>query len=305
VDMMLEHVQGLNIDGVQCESYAQLAHMTWFRVGGATRLLVKVDHSDALAELLNFLPAHWDVYILGNGSNLLVRDGGFNGVVIKLGRGFRECVVESEFEIRAGAGCLDAQVAREAASSGIAGLEFLSTIPGTIGGASVMNAGAYGSDFYSMVRDIVTYDASRQRHCWSAHDIDHGYRFASIPYGHIVTEAVLCGHPDRIKDIQARIDDMLAARRATQPTREKTGGSTFKNPPGLKAWELIDRAGCRGLSYNGVRVSQKHCNFLINEGATRADDIEDLGTMVRERVREECGVELEWEIRRIGDRGNI
>lgn len=278
-----------------------LSRTNWFRVGGPAQYLFKPDDAEDLAAFLKVLPPDVPVTILGVGSNVIVRDGGIDGVVIRLGRGFAGIAVNGD-RVEAGAGALSLNVALVACDHGIAGLEFLSGIPGTIGGAVKMNAGAYGSDTSQVVieAEIVTRDGQIQTLTNS--QIKFAYRHSSLPEGAIVIRAAFQGKPGRKDDIAAQIQFIGSAREETQPIRSRTGGSTFKNPEGYKAWELIEKAGCRGLTIGGAQMSEKHCNFMINTGTATAADLEALGEEVIRRVREQCDVTLEWEIRRIGKR---
>ncbi len=278
---------------------AVLASQTWFRVGGPAEALVRPADADDLGDFLRALPSDVPVTVLGAASNLIVRDGGVHGVVVKLARGFSDIAVETD-GIVAGAAALDITVAEHAAAAGLAGLEFLCGIPGSIGGAVAMNAGAYGGDIAACLdwADIVTRSGELVRR--ESHALGFEYRHSSLPPGGVVVRARLRARHGDAASIAARMADIRASREATQPVRARTGGSTFRNPPGMKAWELIDAAGCRGLVRGGAHVSEKHCNFLINAGGATAADIEGLGEEVRRRVREACGVTLEWEIRRIG-----
>ncbi|CAH2599487.1 UDP-N-acetylenolpyruvoylglucosamine reductase [Rhodovastum atsumiense] len=278
---------------------AMLAPTTWFRVGGPAEVLVRPADDDDLCAFLAALPPGLPVLPIGAASNLIVRDGGVPGVVVKLARGFGEIRLEAD-GIVAGAAALDVTVAEHAAAAGLAGLEFLSGIPGTIGGAVAMNAGAFGSDVAGTLdwAEIVTRSGEKRR-C-GVHELGLSYRHSSLPPGGVVVRARFRAQPGDPATIATRIAEIRAHREATQPVRARTGGSTFRNPPGMKAWELIEAAGCRGLARGGAQVSTKHCNFLINTGGATASDIEGLGEEVRRRVREASGVELEWEIRRIG-----
>jgi len=278
---------------------AVLAPFTWFRVGGPAEALVRPADAEDLAQFLRALPHTVPVRTIGAASNLIVRDGGLPGVVLRLGRGFGEIAVD-DGGIVAGAAALDATVAETAASAGIAGLEFLCGIPGTIGGAVAMNAGAYGGDIAEILdwADIVTRSGEIER--LEAAKLHFSYRHARLPAESVVVRARLRGVPGAPERIAARMAEIRAGREATQPVRARTGGSTFRNPPGMKAWELIDTAGCRGLTRGGAQVSEKHCNFLINTGDATAADIEGLGEEVRRRVHAMSGVSLEWEIHRIG-----
>ncbi len=279
---------------------APLAAVTWFGVGGPADVLFKPADLADLADFLAAKPDDLPVTVLGVGSNLLVRDGGIRGVVVRLGRAFAEVTAEGD-RVRAGGAALDASAAKVAQRAGLTGLEFLSGIPGTVGGAVVMNAGAYGRE----IRDALVYatllDPSGFRHRLTADDLGLTYRRSEIPEGWIVVEALFQGAPGEAAEIAAKMDAIRAAREESQPLRTRTGGSTFANPPGAKAWELVDAAGCRGLRVGGAMVSEKHCNFLVNVGGATAADIETLGEEVRRRVRAASGVDLHWEIRRVGE----
>jgi UDP-N-acetylmuramate dehydrogenase len=278
---------------------APLGASTWFRVGGAADVLVRPADAQDLVALLRDLPGTTPLTVLGAASNLIVRDGGISGVTIRLARGFGDIAVEAD-GIVAGAAALDVTVAETAAAHGLGGLEFLVGIPGTIGGAVAMNAGAYGAEIKDVLAwaELATPDGMLHL---TAADLHFAYRRAALPPRGVVTRARLRATPGEPAAIAARINDIRAAREATQPVRARTGGSTFKNPPGgRKAWELIDAAGCRGLRRGAAQVSEKHCNFLINTGGATAAEIEALGEEVRARVRAATGVTLEWEIRRIG-----
>lgn len=278
---------------------ASLAKVTWFGVGGPAEVLFKPADADDLAAFLKDCPKDVPVTVIGVGSNLLVRDGGIPGVVIRLGRDFAKIDV-NKADVLCGAGALDGNVALAAQQANVTGLEFLSGVPGTIGGALRMNAGAYGGEMKDIVVGAVALDGDGNRHDLTWDDLGFGYRTSSVPADWIFVSAHLRGHAGQAADIQARMDDIKAAREDSQPLRTKTGGSTFKNPEGLKAWKLIDDAGCRGLRVGGAQVSEKHCNFLVNTGDATAADLENLGEDVRRRVKEASGVELVWEIRRIG-----
>lgn len=278
---------------------APLAPFTWFRAGGAAEVLLRPADADDLAGFLRALPHEVPVHVIGACSNLIVRDGGLPGVTIRLARGFSAIAAEPDGVI-AGAAALDVTVAEHAAAAGLAGLEFLSGIPGSIGGAVAMNAGAYGGDMASVLEwaEVVTRTGEQRR--LAAARLAFAYRHAALPAGAIVTRVRMRAVKGAPALITARMADIKATREATQPVRARTGGSTFRNPDGMKAWELIDAAGCRGLRRGGAMVSDKHCNFLINTGNATAADIEALGEDVRRRVRAATGVTLEWEIRRIG-----
>jgi UDP-N-acetylmuramate dehydrogenase len=276
-----------------------LAPTTWFRVGGPAEFFVRPADSDDLCDMLKNLPLEMPVTVIGAASNLIIRDGGIHGVVVKLARGFGEILVEDD-SIVAGAAALDVTVAEHAAEAQLGGLEFLSGIPGTIGGAVAMNAGAYGGDMSEILEwaEIVTRSGELVR--VPAVDLALTYRRANLPPGGVVVRAKLRGKKADAQVIAAKMQSIKASREATQPVRARTGGSTFANPPDMKAWELIDAAGCRGLAHGAAQVSELHCNFLINNGDATAADLEGLGEDVRRRVAQNSGVALHWEIRRIG-----
>lgn len=278
---------------------ASLAKVTWFRVGGPAEVLFKPADLADLQHFLAHCPDDVAITVLGVGSNLLVRDGGIPGVVIRLGRAFAEIRTEGT-HVHAGAAALDLNVALAARGAGIAGLEFLSGIPGTIGGALRMNAGAYGSDLSRVFAAATALDRDGRLHRLQADAMGFSYRHVAVSSDWIFCGVELVGTLGDPAEIQLRLNEIQASREASQPVRARTGGSTFVNPVGGKAWGLIDQAGCRGLTLGGAMVSEKHCNFLINTGDATAAEIEALGEMVRHRVREVCGVDLAWEIRRIG-----
>ena len=276
-----------------------LAELTWFRVGGPAQVLFMPEHDDDLAYFLAHLAGEIPVTVVGLGSNLIVRDGGVPGVVIRLGRGFGDTAIESE-QVRAGAAVPDVKVARVAQEAGIAGLAFLRGIPGAIGGALRMNGGAYGGETKDVLIEARGVDRKGNAAVWRNADMHYSYRHCGAPEDLIFTQALFQGRPGDRAQIAAEMDKITGSREATQPIKSRTGGSTFKNPPGHKAWQLIDAAGCRGLVVGDAQVSEMHCNFLINRGNASAADIETLGETVRARVKENSGVELEWEIKRIG-----
>ncbi|WP_442754399.1 UDP-N-acetylmuramate dehydrogenase [Methylocystis sp. JAN1] len=278
-----------------------LAPYTWFRVGGPAQLLfMPADEAD-LAYFLARLPKEIPVIVIGLGSNLIVRDGGVQGVVIRLSaKGFGEIMVEEGHRLRVGAAVPDVKAARAAAEAGIDGLAFYRGIPGAIGGALRMNAGAHGGETKDCLIEARGVDRAGNIRVFTNADMGYAYRHCSAPDDVIFTQAVFHGPPGDPAVILAEMDRITAAREASQPIREKTGGSTFKNPESHKAWRLIDAAGCRGLVVGDAQVSEMHCNFLINRGRATAADIENLGEEVRRRVRETSGVELHWEIKRIG-----
>jgi UDP-N-acetylmuramate dehydrogenase len=278
---------------------APLAPFTWFRAGGAAEVLIRPADADDLGSFLAALPLDVPVHVIGACSNLIVRDGGLPGVTVKLARGFSSIATDAHTVV-AGAAALDMTVSEHAAAAGLTGLEFLSGIPGSIGGAVTMNAGAYGGDLAGVLDWIEIVTRSGEQRRLFGTELAFAYRHASLPPGAVVIRAALRGIPGAAGLIATRMAEIKAAREASQPIRSRTGGSTFRNPDGMKAWELIDAAGCRGLTRGGAMVSEKHCNFLINTGGATAADIEGLGEEVRRRVLAATGVRLEWEIRRIG-----
>ncbi len=278
-----------------------LAGITWFRVGGPAEVMFRPADRADLMQFLAAKPADAPVTVIGVGSNLLVRDGGVPGVVVRLGRGFADIRVAGE-RVTAGAAALDLNVAFGARDAGLAGLEFLSGIPGTIGGALRMNAGAYGREMVDATDAAEALDEEGRLHRLSRAELGFSYRRSAVPDGWIFVSAELLGRPDDPAEIARRMRDIQQTRESSQPIRTRTGGSTFANPTGAKhkAWELIEAAGCRGLRRGGAVVSEQHCNFLINTGNATAADLEGLGEEVRRRVLAATGVALEWEIRRIG-----
>lgn len=281
------------------EANAPMAPLSWFRTGGAAQVLFTPVDEDDLALFMAALPADVPWLVVGLGSNLLVRDGGLEGVVIRLGKGFGGIEVDG-LTITAGAGAPDVKVARAAAESGIKGLSFLRGIPGAIGGALRMNGGAYGGetkDVFVSARAVAR-DGSRVTYDFGA--MGFSYRKCAVPTDVIFTEAVFHGAAGDREQILAEMQKITESRSSTQPVNTRTGGSTFKNPPGQSAWKLVDAAGCRGLTLGGAQVSPMHTNFLVNLGTASAADIENLGETVRERVRNHAGIELEWEIKRVG-----
>ncbi len=278
---------------------AQLHRITWFRVGGPAEVMFRPADEADLIDFLAAKPADVPVTVIGVGSNLVVRDGGVEGVVVRLGRGFAGIAVEGT-RVEAGPGAVDVNVARAACEAGVAGLEFLSGVPGTIGGALRMNAGAFGGDMAAVTVAARAVEFSGRVRELAAADLGLVYRTSAVPEDWIFTTATLAARRGRRAEIAARMAEIARDREETQPMRVRTGGSTFKNPPGAAAWELIDRAGCRGLRRGGAMVSEKHCNFIINTGAATAAEIEALGEEIRRRVADATGVALEWEIRRVG-----
>jgi len=277
-----------------------LAPFTWLRVGGAAEALFMPKDESDLAHFLSSTPDDIPVQVLGVASNTLVRDGGVKGVVIRLGPAFGKVSTDG-LRVTAGAAALDKTVAKKAATAGIAGLEFYAGVPGSIGGALRMNAGCYGSETKDVLQSAVALDRSGRRQVMTLEDMRYSYRHCGAAKDLIFTEAVFKGTSDTPTAITARMDDITAKREASQPIREKTGGSTFKNPEGHSSWRLIDEAGCRGLRVGGAQMSEQHCNFMINADAATAADLEELGETVRARVLETQGVELHWEVRRIGE----
>jgi UDP-N-acetylmuramate dehydrogenase len=277
-----------------------LGPLTWFRVGGPAQVLFTPADEDDLAYFLAKLPEEFPVYVVGVGSNLIVRDGGVPGVVIRLSpRGFGETSAEGDI-VRARTAALDKRVAETAAAANIGGLEFYFGIPGTIGGALRMNAGANGGETRDILIEATGIGRDGSRHSFDNAGMKFVYRNSGVDPSIIFTSARFRGRIEAPEKIRARMDEVQTHRETAQPIREKTGGSTFKNPPGHSAWKLIDAAGCRGLRVGGAQVSEMHCNFLINTGSATGHDIETLGETVRARVRENSGVELQWEIKRIG-----
>ena len=282
------------------EPNAPLAELTWFRAGGAAEVLFTPADEADLAAFLKATPKDIPVYVIGVGSNLLVRDGGVPGVVIRLGRGFADITEEPGHRVRAGTAALDVRVSRFALEKSIDALTFLRGIPGTIGGALRMNAGAYGGETKDILIEARAVDRSGNIHVLSNADMKYSYRHCGAPEDLIFTEALFQGRSGNPEEIAAAMDKITESREATQPIKSRTGGSTFKNPPGNKSWQLIDKAGMRGFAVGPAKVSDLHCNFLINEGGATAAQIEELGETVRARVKETSGVELDWEIKRIG-----
>ena len=279
---------------------AGLKDYTWFRVGGPAEVLYSPADEADLAYFLRNAPSDIPITTIGLGSNLLVRDGGIEGVVIRLGKGFGEIKVEEGSRLRAGAAVPDVKVARAAADAGISGLSFYRGIPGCVGGALRMNGGAHGRETKEVVVEARGVDRKGEVHVLPVAELHYEYRHCGAPEDLIFTEALFQGEPGDPAKILAEMDDIAAYREQAQPIKSRTGGSTFKNPPGKKAWQLIDAAGCRGLAVGDAKVSEMHCNFLINEGNASGADIEELGETVRARVQENSGVELEWEIKRLG-----
>ena len=283
-----------------------LAPYTWLRVGGPAEVLFMPKDEADLAHFLSSTPDEIPVTILGVASNTLVRDGGVKGVVVRLGPSFGSVTTDGE-TVTAGAAALDNKVAKEAAKAGIAGLEFYAGIPGTIGGALRMNAGCYGAETKDILREVVALDRTGRRQVMPLEEMGYSYRHSEAPDDLIFVQAVFEGIKDKPADIQTRMDQITKRREESQPIREKTGGSTFKNPDqvqskGRGAWQVIDAAGGRGFKVGGAQMSEKHCNFMINTGEATASDLETLGETMREMVKKNEGVDLEWEVKRIGDK---
>lgn len=278
---------------------AELAKVTWFRVGGPAEVMFRPADREDLADFLKNTPSDIPVTVIGVASNLLVRDGGIPGVTVRLGRDFADITTE-DHDVICGAAALDLNVAKAACAAGVAGLEFLSGVPGTIGGGLRMNAGAYGREIKDVLVAAEVIDSQGVLRWVPAAELGHSYRQASFPADWVCVGARFRGESGAPEDIKARMDEIQTQRAESQPIRNRTGGSTFKNPLDGKAWQLIDAAGCRGLTVGDAMVSELHCNFLINRGQATATDLETLGEEVRARVKRHSGVELEWEIKRIG-----
>lgn len=283
------------------EVHAPLDKLTWFRVGGCADILFTPEDADDLSCFLQNIPANMSVMPLGVGSNLLIRDGGIEGAVVRFGKKFAQITIEGN-DIIAGAGAPDIAVAGAARDAGLSGLEFLRGIPGTIGGAVRMNAGAYGAEMADILISAEVMDRRGNIRTMTCADLQFSYRHSSLGADMICLSVRLRGKAGDKSDIARRMQEIADAREESQPLRTRTGGSTFKNPDGDKAWSLIDGAGCRGLEIGGAKVSDKHCNFLINTGGATAQDIEDLGEEVRRRVMNNSGVDLMWEIRIVGQK---
>ena len=289
-----QHVRG------KLKSNAPLAPLVWFKSGGAAELLFEpADRDDLTAFLANLDPAT-PVMALGLGSNMIVRDGGVPGVTVRLGKAFSKVDRLDEVSLKCGGGASGILVSSLARDAGIAGVEFLRSIPGTVGGFVCMNGGAYGRETCDILAECEVVLRSGEVVTLPADALGYTYRHSELPEGAIVVSATFRGEPGELQAIQAEMDRIAAAREASQPLRSKTGGSTFKNPPGHKAWALVDAAGCRGLTIGDAQVSQKHCNFLLNLGNATSSDIEQLGEEVRRRVQDQTNITLEWEIQRIG-----
>lgn len=278
---------------------AMLAPLTWFQVGGVAQVLFKPHDSEDLASFIKNLTSNWQYFVLGAGSNVLIRDGGFDGVIIKLGRNFAQITLEDDLLI-VGSAALDRSVAMTALAYNLKGFEFLVTIPGSIGGAVAMNAGCYGSEIKDILAWIECVDVNGQIVQLDTNQLEMQYRKANLPNGYIITKAAFHALPGKSTEIQHKIQEYLMLREASQPTKCRTGGSTFKNTNTYKAWELIDKAGCRGIAIGDAKISDKHCNFMLNTGKATAADLENLGELVKNKVSTNLNQNLEWEIIRIG-----
>ena len=294
-------ITGLRGDLVRAEP---LSKLTWLRVGGPADWLFTPADAEDLQNFLRQCPAEVPITPLGAGSNTLVRDGGIEGVVLQLSKHVN-AISHTDGGLRAEAGCSDAEVARYAAKAGLAGLEFMVTIPGTIGGGLVMNAGCYGTEFKDVLQTAEGFQRDGTPFSLTAESLQMRYRTTSLPEGWIFTAASFAVQPDSPEAIRARMKEMIAARAESQPVGVRTGGSTFANPDGTKAWQEIDAAGCRGWQRGDATISEKHCNFLINKDGACAGDLEQLGEDVRDAVEAKSGIRLRWEIRRIGRKGGI
>jgi UDP-N-acetylmuramate dehydrogenase len=297
---LLERTPAMPAPRGRLTPHAPLAPLVWFKAGGAAQWLFEPKDAGDLAAFLADLPADLPVMALGLGSNLIVRDGGVPGVVVRLGKAFAGIEPLDVTTLRCGGGASGIAVSSAARDAGIAGLEFLRGIPGTVGGFVRMNGGAYGREVADILVSADIILRSGERRTLQPADLGYTYRHSELPEGATVVSATFRGHPGDPAAIQAEMDRIAAAREESQPLRTKTGGSTFKNPPGHKAWQLVDAAGCRGMKLGGAQVSEKHTNFLINSGAATSADIEALGEEVRRRVKAHSGIELEWEIQRVG-----
>jgi len=281
-----------------------LSTLTWFQVGGAAFVLYKPEDVFDLQSFLKEKSAELQYFVLGAGSNVLVRDGGYRGAVIKLGKGFSAITIENGVLI-AGAAALDRTVAMFAMQHQLSGIEFLVTIPGAIGGAVAMNAGCYGFEVKDVLAWVEIVDKLGELRKLYVDDLKMSYRKSVLPEGCVIVRAAFKITPGNAADIQHNTQKYLQMREESQPTKGRTGGSTFKNPIDAKAWELIDKAGCRGLTMGGAKISEKHCNFMLNTGGASAEELECLGELVRQKVKETSNKNLEWEIIRVGDRQGV
>ena len=287
------------VRGKYRENY-NLAHLTWFKVGGAADVLYKPVDEDDIANFLKQNGGKLPVTVIGAGSNIIIRDGGVEGVVIKLGSGFTEIEILPEGDLLVGAACLNFNLAKFTQANGIKGFEFLVGIPGTVGGGVAMNAGSYGSEFKDIVKSVYALDKVGAQMQIPLKDIGFDYRKNSLPTNLIYTKVVFRADRGDSDEIKLKMQDINKKRAETQPITEKTSGSTFANPEGKRAWELIDQAGLRGMRIGDAVISEKHCNFMINQGNANASDMEQLGEFVKNKVKDHSGIELKWEIKRIG-----
>ena len=287
------------VRGKYKENY-KLAHLTWFKVGGAADVLYKPVDEDDIANFLKQNGGKLPVTVIGAGSNIIIRDRGVEGVVIKLGSGFTEIEILPEGDLLVGAACLNFNLAKFTQANGIKGFEFLVGIPGTVGGGVAMNAGSYGSEFKDIVKSVYALDKMGAQMQIPLKDIGFDYRKNSLPTNLIYTKVVFRADRGDPNEIKLKMQDINKKRAETQPITEKTSGSTFANPEGKRAWELIDQAGLRGMRIGDAVISEKHCNFMINQGNANASDMEQLGEFVKNKVKDHSGIELKWEIKRIG-----
>ncbi len=287
------------VRGKYKENY-KLAHLTWFKVGGAADVLYKPVDEDDIANFLKQNGGKLPVTVIGAGSNIIIRDRGVEGVVIKLGSGFTEIEILPEGDLLVGAACLNFNLAKFSQANGIKGFEFLVGIPGTVGGGVAMNAGSYGSEFKDIVKSVYALDKMGAQMQIPLKDIGFDYRKNSLPTNLIYTKVVFRADRGDPNEIKLKMQDISKKRAETQPITEKTSGSTFANPEGKRAWELIDQAGLRGMRIGDAVISEKHCNFMINQGNANASDMEQLGEFVKNKVKDHSGIELKWEIKRIG-----
>jgi UDP-N-acetylmuramate dehydrogenase len=282
-----------------------ISHLTWFKVGGNAEILFKPEDQDDLIYFLQNKPKNLDVTVLGAGSNVIIRDSGIKGALIKLGRAFTAIEELQNGDLSVGAGCLNYNLAKFTASKSITGFEFLIGIPGTIGGGVAMNAGAYGSEFKDIIVSVEAVDLNGNYRIYSCEEMGFAYRSNALSKNLIFTKVTFQRANGNFQEIQNKMNEINKKRSETQPITEKTGGSTFANPHEHKAWELIDKSGLRGYSIGGASMSKKHCNFMINDGTATASDMEMLGEFVQKKVKEDSGIDLKWEIKRIGEYARI
>ena len=289
------------IAGEYKEDYS-LSHLTWFKVGGPARILFKPKDVDDLCYFLQNYKGYLPIHVLGAGSNTIIRDGGYDGIVIKLARNFTNIEILENNKIKVGAGALNFNVANFCIQNSLKGFEFLVGIPGTIGGGVAINAGSYGSEFKDILDEVVCVDRKGNKRVLKCKDFGFGYRHHSLEEDMIFVEAIFNYEKGDMEEIKSRMDEITSERQKTQPVNQKTGGSTFANSEGKKSWQLIDEANLRGHQIGGAQISPLHCNFMINTGDATAKDLEDLGELARSRVKEIHGVDLKWEIKRIGNK---